>query len=308
MTTTVEHLSKAERAARGKAARAEVPRSSHWGGSAGRAARPRRGARGAGADARAGAGPDPLRADARLAVHVLPRRGGDHGRRPRGDAADGPAGAALRRRAPVELRCLRGARPAAGLRRQRLRRDAARPVRVGRQAARRELRGGRPRPRVRRQAAGGGQPARRRGPTARRCATFAEMRALDLWYARLDVERTGQALGRAARRAKQLQAIRAQRRQGAREGQPARLEPADRDGRRRAADHQRPAADRPDRGAHARRSSAIELERGDPRVDPLLPAHAAERPPAPARALPLRRTPRARSSASAASARARGSC
>ena len=41
---------------------------------------------------------------------------------------------------------------------------------------------------------------------------------------------------------------------------------------------------------------------------PLLPAHPAERPPAPARALPLRRTPPARWSASAASARAPGSC
>ena len=56
-------------------------------------------ARGAGADARAGARPDPLRADARLAVHLLPRRGLHHGRRPRDDAADGPPRAALRRRA-----------------------------------------------------------------------------------------------------------------------------------------------------------------------------------------------------------------
>ena len=70
-----------------------------------------------------------------------------------GCAADGAAGAALRRRAPVELRRVRGPRPAADLRRQRLRRDAARAVRVGRQAARGELRGRRARSRIRRQAA-----------------------------------------------------------------------------------------------------------------------------------------------------------
>ena len=46
------------------------------------------------------------------------------------------------------------------LRPQRLRRDAARPVRVGRQAPRRELRGRRPRPRVRRQAARADQSGR----------------------------------------------------------------------------------------------------------------------------------------------------
>ena len=66
---------------------------------------------------------------------------------------DRPRGAALRRCAPVELRRLRRTRPAAGLQPQRLRRDAARPVRVGRQAAGGELRGRRPRPGLRRQAA-----------------------------------------------------------------------------------------------------------------------------------------------------------
>ena len=50
-------------------------------------ARPGRAARAAGRDARARARADPLRADARLAVHVLPRRGADHGGRPGRDAA-----------------------------------------------------------------------------------------------------------------------------------------------------------------------------------------------------------------------------
>ena len=76
----VPHLSVAERVARGKAAREEVPRSSHavfepLGGSR----RPGRAARAPGEDARAGAGADPLRPDARLAVHVLSRGRADHG-------------------------------------------------------------------------------------------------------------------------------------------------------------------------------------------------------------------------------------
>ena len=58
-------------------------------------------------------------------------------------------GAALRRRPPVELRPVRHARAADDVRHQRLRRDAPRSVGVGRQAPRRELRGRRPRPRLR---------------------------------------------------------------------------------------------------------------------------------------------------------------
>ena len=131
----VPHLSVAERVARGKAARAEVPRSSH----AGFQAAPHR--------------PDPVELLERQAASrvpelvpirygrmlvspfsVLPRRRADHGQRPRGDAALGPDGAVLRRRAPVELRRVRLARAPAGVRPQRLRRDAAGPVGVGRQA------------------------------------------------------------------------------------------------------------------------------------------------------------------------------
>ena len=52
----------------------------------------------------------------------------------------GPPGPALRRRAPVELRRLRLARAGPRVRHQRLRRDAARAVGVGRQAARRQRR------------------------------------------------------------------------------------------------------------------------------------------------------------------------
>ena len=81
----VDHFTVAERKARGKAERAEVPRNVHAGWEpAGDAAGPGRPARGAGQDARARAGADPVRADARLAVHVLPRRRLHHGGRPGG--------------------------------------------------------------------------------------------------------------------------------------------------------------------------------------------------------------------------------
>ena len=76
----VPHLSVAERVARGKAARNEVPRSGHASfeplvdsGRSGRVARA------PGEDARAGVGADSIRADAGLAVYVLSRGGDDHG-------------------------------------------------------------------------------------------------------------------------------------------------------------------------------------------------------------------------------------
>ena len=122
-----------------------------------RPARPRRAARGAGGEPRGGAGSDPLRAHAGLALHLLPRRCVSDGRRPRRGAAHGTGGPAVRRRASVELRRLRGTRPEPGLQRQRLRRDAAGPVRVGRQAPRGQLRGRRPRPRLQGRPAQGDQ-------------------------------------------------------------------------------------------------------------------------------------------------------
>ena len=78
----VPHLTVAERVARGKAARAEVPRSSHA-EFAPSAARPDPVAllEGPGGDASRGAGADSLRADVGVAVHVLSGRGAHHGRR-----------------------------------------------------------------------------------------------------------------------------------------------------------------------------------------------------------------------------------
>ena len=146
-----------------------------------------------------------------------------------GDAAHRPARAALRRRAPVELRRLRRARPAARVQHQRLRRDAARPVRVGRQAAGRELRRRRPRPRLRRQAARRRSTATvvrvlPRGDPASspRCGTST------LWYARVDVDdgRRRSSAAQATREA--AEALRAERRQGPHEGQPEGVRQADR--------------------------------------------------------------------------------
>ena len=147
----VPHFTPAERAARGRAARGELPRSAHarLGAGAG-TRRPGRSPRGAGADPAAGARPDPVRAHARVAVRLLPRRRLSDGGRSRGRAADGTARAALRRCASLELRHLRGAGPEARLQHQRLRRDAAGAVRVGREAARREPRGRGPGARLRR--------------------------------------------------------------------------------------------------------------------------------------------------------------
>jgi hypothetical protein len=79
-----------------------------------------------------------------LSIHVPPRRGCHHGQRPCNYAAYRCQGSALWRLPPLELRgvCLPGAHPT--VRRQRLRRDAARALGVGCQATRREPRCGWP--------------------------------------------------------------------------------------------------------------------------------------------------------------------
>ena len=109
----------------------------------------------------AGAGPVALRADARLGVYVLPRSGGDHGGRPGREPDLRPPRPGVRRRAPLQLRCLRVAEPRPRLRHQRLRRDASGTLGVGLEAPRRKLRDRRPRPRLRALAATGDRPHRR---------------------------------------------------------------------------------------------------------------------------------------------------
>ena len=137
----VVHLDTEQRARIGRAARAAVPRSAHaeWVPGPDRAdptalltaqettprSRPR--------------SPTP-RTDARVPLHLLPGGGDHHGRGPRGLAEHRAPGAGVRRRPPLELRRLRGTGPSHDVRRQRLRRDQPRTVRVGRQASGAELR------------------------------------------------------------------------------------------------------------------------------------------------------------------------
>ena len=180
---TVEQLSRADRVAQGKDARAVAPLESHAEFSPGRVAGSGRAAAGPGEVAGAGAGADPAWADAGVGVHVLPGGGAADGGGSGQHARLGAAGAAVRGCAPVQFRRVRLAGAAAGLRRQRLRRDAARPVRVGRQAAGREPGGGGTGQRVPRQGPpqdrpGGGRglphgDARLRGAAAAGCLVCA---------------------------------------------------------------------------------------------------------------------------------------
>ena len=159
----VVHLTPEERAATGKAARAEVPRSSHgeWEPRAPTAAMWSSCSRSRPPPAYP-SGSGSLRADARVAVHVLSWCGVPDG---------GRSGRIARTGLQVQL-CGDAhlsnfgvyAAPdrTAGLQRQRLRRDLARPVRVGPQASRGQLRGRRPGSGLRRKATAGDQC--RRGP------------------------------------------------------------------------------------------------------------------------------------------------
>ena len=151
-TAAAPHLTPAERAERGKAARREVPRESHADyESTSQASGPDRHHRRPVGEAGAGADPDPVRPDVGVTVPVLPRRGGHHGQRPGHDPADRDPGAAVRGRAHAQLPAARLARTQPDVRHQRLRRDAARPVGVGRQTAVGEPGHRRPAERVHRQ-------------------------------------------------------------------------------------------------------------------------------------------------------------
>ena len=84
---------------------------------------------------RAGTGPGPDRAHAAIALRLLPRGRGRDGARPGPGHLHGLPRAGLRRRAPGELRALRLAGTAAGLRPERLRRGLPRCLGGGREAA-----------------------------------------------------------------------------------------------------------------------------------------------------------------------------
>ena len=81
---------------------------------------------------------------------------------------------------------------------------------------------------------------------------FAEMSNLEVWYARIDVDEIA-ALAARAGDPKAAEAVRAQPGQGTVEGQPEGICEAHDDRRRRAQDRERPAAHRPDRGSGVRR-------------------------------------------------------
>lgn len=115
--------------------------------------------------ARAGAGADPLRPHDRVAVPLLPRGGRGHGRGPGAHAPLGAAGPAVRGRAHAELPAAGLAGAAADVRHQRLRRDPAGPLGVGRQAPGRQSGHRGPRERLLGgRARGGGACCRRRLP------------------------------------------------------------------------------------------------------------------------------------------------
>ena len=107
---------------------------------------------------------------AQSAVRLLPRRRRHHGGRPLRHPEQRPPRPALRRRPPAQLRPLRDAGAHARVRPQRLRRDPARALRVGRQAPRRQRRDRRPRPRLRRRPARARPCSPRSAPTARPCS------------------------------------------------------------------------------------------------------------------------------------------
>ena len=130
-------------------------------GSAAGAARSGRHPGAAGQDPGIGPGADPLRPDAHLGVRLLPGRGRADGLGSGPHADHRHPGAVLRRRAPAQLRHVRRAGPAPGLRRQRLRRDAPGAVRLGRQAAGGQHRRRRPRQRLQRQGSPPGRAALR---------------------------------------------------------------------------------------------------------------------------------------------------
>ena len=191
-----------------------------------------------------------LRAHARIGLHLLPRRRRDHGRRPRRHPDLRALGAGLRRRPPVELRGLRGPGPGSGRRHQRLRRDPARAVGVGRQAARGELRDRRSRPRASTTPSGGRSSSP--PPRAYRAAhppISPGCSNLDVWYERIDVSEIREAFAADVSKKRPQDASSATSPRRQRKDRHARLLEAHPPGRRRAPDRQRPSGPRAARGA-----------------------------------------------------------
>ena len=224
------------------------------------------------------------------------------------DAGHRAAGAALRRRPPLQLRRLRRARPAPRLRLNDFDETLPGPVGVGRQAARRELRDRRrANAASKRRAARARWSTRRRAATARRCASSPRCAtSRSGTRGSTSSRRSASALARPRSTAAGARLRRNLAKARAKDSLRA-LEKLTDEGRRRAADRQRTAADR-------RRSRSCRRRRRTPTSRRCCGGHRrlprrrlAARPPAPARRLPLRRRSRARWSGSAASAPAPGS-
>ena len=143
------------------------------------------------------AGPDPSRPDEPERLHLLPGDGRRHGRRTWPARRHRPPGPALRRRPPLQLRRLHLAGPPPGVRRQRLRRDPARSVGVGREAPGGQLRPGRRPHRPQRRASSPAWPAAPSAAYRTAMQGFADAGVLDTWYARLEVD---ESIGAASRR------------------------------------------------------------------------------------------------------------
>ena len=126
-------------------------------------------------------------------------------------------------------------------------------------------------------------PWRRPRATAPRCAPSPEQPLLDVWYAHLDIE---QAIGRVPvpDQGEKVQGRREAAGQGAHRRQHEGAGQADHRGRRAAADHQRPADDRPRRRGLRRRAGRRDLP-ADPHRAGQVPADPAVRPAAPAGAV-----------------------
>ena len=218
-----------------------------------------------------------------VGVRLLPWRRRDHGGRPRRDGHLRAPRAAVRRRPPAELRPLRNARTLADLRPERFRRDAPGPVRVGREAARGELRdrgtGARPH---RRRARGGGRRDRARlsrGDAGVRRTTRSR------GLVRAPARRGTADQARRPRRLQDREGGQARAPEGAAPEPPAGLRTAPRERRRGDPVRERASVARPGRGT-AGSGSARPVRGGDP----LVPA-AVSREPAPTPAFPRRAVP-----------------
>ena len=238
-----------ERAAEGRAARTRAPRSgfSGWQPAADRAdpvglleqqAASRVPTPGAAA----------LRPDGGVGVHLLPGRRSADGPRPGADAPHRPDRAALRRRPPLELRAVRRTRSTQRVQPERLRRDVARAVRMGRRTPGGQLRRRRARSRLHRQRACHRRHRPACGSYRESMREFGASGRLDLWYRRLDVDDIGAQFAQGATK-KPGRRVPQDGRQVAIARPDGCAQQADPCGRRQTPLRQHAAAHRADRGA-----------------------------------------------------------